>query len=792
MHSWHSHRTTRNETIEPGEEMSEQNASSQGSEDMRLPIPGNGALQAGDELFRLLFEKSNDALFISIPEGGVISANPEACRLFGMTEEEFRQGGRAVIVDPSDDRFRAALEIRARTGEFNGELNFVRKNGEVFPADISSSIFTDFSGNSRATVRIRDISGRKLAEQALSETNERFIKLLDTIPTVAVQGYELDGTVIYWNKASETLYGFRSEEALGANLLDLLIPPEMRDEVMKAILQMGATGTPLPAGELSLLRRDGSRVPIHSSHVLIQTGESQPVLFCMNIDLSERKLMEKMLQQASDEWRRTFDTIPDMITILDSQHRIVRANQAAWQKLGCGMRDLLGKPCYTLFHGLDSPPEACLHAQLLRDGLAHSAEIFEHTLNSYLDVTVTPLHDLDGKLTGSIHVAHDITAMKLTGESLRESELLYRSILTASPDNITITDLTGAIRMVSPKGLAMFGYEREEQLLGHPVVEFVAPEDRERAAANILRMVKGTYTGPDEYRALRGDGSPVMVEANGDFIIGTDGRPESMIFVIRDISERKRVESDLNRKNIEIEQFIYTVSHDLRSPLVTIKTFLGYLGEDLSSGDSERFDRDMEFMHSAASRMEALLDELLDMARVGRAHNPRESVTYYELLAEALEAVAGQISTGNVDVQVSGANSILCGDRRRLLQIWQNLLDNALKYMGAQETPCVEVGVEEQGGDTLFFVRDNGIGIVPEYQEKVFGIFEKLDRTIGGVGMGLTMVRRIVEMYGGHIRVESAGSGSGSCFRFTLPEALKECGLRGEKRAAASCQTVSF
>jgi PAS domain S-box-containing protein len=354
------------------------------------------------------------------------------------------------------------------------------------------------------------------------------------------------------------------------------------------------------------------------------------------------------------------------------------------------------------------------------------------------------------------------------GEAVLQSELLYRSILTACPDNITITDLKGNIRMASPKGLAMFGYELE-RVLGRTVAEFIAPEDRERARANIMLMSRGAYTGPDEYRARRADGSLITVEANGDYIIGIDGRPEGMIFVIRDITERKRLADELNRKNAEIEQFIYTVSHDLRSPLVTVKTFLGYLGQDITTGDSERIVKDMEYMHIAADRMEALLNELLDMSRVGRANATHEQVTFQELVVEARNAVAGQITAGRADVQVNAANPTLCGDRRRLLQIWQNLLDNALKYMGDQAEPSIQIGVEQQQGETVFIVRDNGIGIPSDYHEKVFGVFEKLDRNTSGVGMGLTMVRRIVEMYGGYIRVESGGSGTGACFRFTLP-----------------------
>jgi PAS domain S-box-containing protein len=476
---------------------------------------------------------------------------------------------------------------------------------------------------------------------------------------------------------------------------------------------------------------------------------------------------------SSDEWQKTFDCIPDLIAILDTEHHIIRANRSMRQALEQNGNSIIGQHCYLHVHKQDAPPDFCPHAKLLVDGNCHSAEVYLPELQGSYSVTVTPLHDAAGNLTGSIHIAHDVTARKLAEDALSKSEALYRSILLASPDTIAITNLDGCIRIVSPSGLTMFGYERLASVLGRPILEFIAPEDRERATADIILMFQGTITGPDEYRALRLDGSTIIIEANGDFIYNAEGQPESMIFSIRDISERKRIEADLNKKNSDIEQFIYTVSHDLRSPLVTVKTFLGYLEQDISTGNSERIAKDLEFMHSAADRMEILLNELLDMSRIGRAITTHEEVSFQELATEALDASAGQIATSKVTIQMSADNPTLCGDRRRLLQIWQNLLDNALKYLGNQALPRIEIGLEQQSGETVFFVRDNGIGIAAEYHEKIFGIFEQLNRQITGVGMGLTMVKRIVEIYGGQIWVESGGNGSGACFRFTLPEAIK-------------------
>ena len=237
-------------------------------------------------------------------------------------------------------------------------------------------------------------------------------------------------------------------------------------------------------------------------------------------------------------------------------------------------------------------------------------------------------------------------------------------------------------------------------------------------------------------------------------------------------AELARAVSDLEETNTEMERFLYTISHDLKSPLVTISTFLGYLDKDLESSDAARVDKDIRYIRSAADKMAHLLNELLEMSRLGRVINPPTEATFQELVQEALEAVRGAIAMRGVEVHVNGPDVTLCGDRPRLVEIWQNLVENAVKYMGEQPFPRLDVGLERQGDEIIFFVRDNGMGIEPQYQGKIFGIFEKLDGSSGGTGIGLAIVKRIVELNKGKIWVESTGLGQGACFKFTLPEAL--------------------
>jgi len=244
----------------------------------------------------------------------------------------------------------------------------------------------------------------------------------------------------------------------------------------------------------------------------------------------------------------------------------------------------------------------------------------------------------------------------------------------------------------------------------------------------------------------------------------------------QEINERKQAEAiqqtlitELGAKNAELERFTYTVSHDLKSPLITIGGFIGFLEQDMLSGDLERVRVDIAHVNMAVNRMQQLLDELLKLSRIGRHINPPEEVSFEAIACEAVELVRGRSTAHRVTIEIMPGMPIVRGDRARLVEVVQNLVDNACKYMGNQPYPQVEIGAEQTNGETIFYVRDNGIGIDPRFHNQVFGLFEKLDPTSEGTGIGLALVKRIIETHGGKIWVDSGGQGDGTTFCFTLP-----------------------
>lgn len=229
---------------------------------------------------------------------------------------------------------------------------------------------------------------------------------------------------------------------------------------------------------------------------------------------------------------------------------------------------------------------------------------------------------------------------------------------------------------------------------------------------------------------------------------------------------------ELEARSAEVERFTYVVSHDLKSPLVTIRGFLGYVERDARAGDLARLEADLGRIRGATERMARLLDDLLELSRTGRIDRPSHDVPLLDLVREARGLVEGRLGERGVRLEVEGPLPAVHGDAPRLVELFQNLLENAAKFMGDQHDPRVWIGARPGAdGLVLSFVRDNGIGIDPVHRERVFEVFQRLDPRQEGTGLGLALARRVVESHGGRIWVESGGAGQGSTFFFTLPAA---------------------
>lgn len=371
---------------------------------------------------------------------------------------------------------------------------------------------------------------------------------------------------------------------------------------------------------------------------------------------------------------------------------------------------------------------------------------------------------------------HDTSRRKLAEEALADQTVRLRAILETAVDAIVVIDERGLIKDFNPAAERMFGYTGAEVKDRNISCLMPSPyrEEHDAYIARYLSTGERRIIGIGrEVLGLRRDGTTFAIElAVAETPVG-----DHRLFtgIIRDVTERRKAQEQqtalleqLTEKNAELERFIYTASHDLKSPLITIQGFSGMLEQSALRGDFERMRGDIRRIRAAASRMQTLLDDLLELSRIGRLVSPPERICMRALVHEAIELVGERIPGNRLRIEITPDLPDALGDPKRIFEVWLNLIENAVKFMGDQEQPLIQIGTETKQGEIAYFVRDNGIGIEPDYHTKIFGLFERLDPSTEGTGIGLAIVKRIVEVHGGRLWVDSEGTGHGCTFYFSL------------------------
>ena len=409
------------------------------------------ALRASDERFRQIFDRSPAGTAIVGPDLRFQMANKSLCRFLGYSEDELLGRTFADITHPEDRERGLTLVHQLLTGEIDqleAEKRYLHKNGESLWARVNVTLVRDANQQPLFFLPIiLDIRERKKAEQILRQSEGRFRQLLESLPAVAIQGYDPYGTVLYWNQASERLYGFTAQEALGRNLLDLIIPPEIRNEVHQAMRDMAESRRPIPRAELSLLCRDGSRVTVDSSHLLLDGPDGSPEIYSVDIDLTVRKQMEDALQERQAYLQSIFRASPIGIgVVIDRMFSDV--NSQLCTITGYNEGELLGQNARMLY-----PTEAEYrwvgeekYRQISRFGTGTVETRWQCKDGRIIDVLLssTPITiaDLSQGVTFS---ALDITERKQAEIRLQEQATFTRRILDSTSAHIAILDSQGMI-----------------------------------------------------------------------------------------------------------------------------------------------------------------------------------------------------------------------------------------------------------------------------------------------------------------------------------------------------------
>ena len=420
--------------------------------------------------------------------------------------------------------------------------------------------------------------------------------------------------------------------------------------------------------------------------------------------------------------------------------------------------------------------------------------------------------DDNGQPGESMGLLQDITEQKERIQDLETRDEMARQVETVTDIGHFIWDMHGEKYLyVSPGYLRILGLDpaQHRQKL-NSLDEYLAdvhPDDRDRVAEDYRVQREVVADLATEYRLVVASGDYRWIREKSIVVKNSASGGDQAIGIIQDITEQKQSEqelreakvtleaevaartrklsdtvgrlnremaereviaSELEIKNSELERFTYTVSHDLKSPLVTIKGFLGLLEKDIDANDRARVAEDIGKLKSATDTMATLLNDLLELSRVGRIIGETVECSLTDLARRAAELAQSDIQDRGIEIIIEEMPPVQADDTR-LVEVFLNLLENSIKFMGEQESPRIRIGAELEKDMIRCSVRDNGIGIDEQYHQQIFELFERLDARVGGTGVGLALVKRIIENHGGEVWVESDGPGTGCCMLFTLP-----------------------
>ncbi len=710
--------------------------------------------------------------------------------LYGTTQVEFPGAYETWLKGVHPDDREASNEISQQVlyGEkdYDTEFRVIWTDGSIHWLKANGQVFRDAKGTPLRMIGVNyEISERKRLEESLRESEQKYTLLFEksTIPTAVLKLPEV--VITDANEACEKLTGFTRQEMIGKTSVQLgLFRAEDRNELITRFERQGA----LADNEVRLLTKNGEARIIITNTTQVKFG-GQPHAISTMQDITARKLAEQELLESRAQLDAALESMTDAVFISDTAGTFTRFNQAFAtfhrfkNKAECA-KTLAEYPDFLevyLDTGELAPLEMWAVPRALRGETVANVEYSlrrkdtgECWVGSY---SFAPIRNPAGEIVGSVVTGRDITERKRAEESLRQRTEELEQLLDILPEAIWISD--------DPECKVIHGNRFANELLGVTENDNIS-QSAEAPAVKLRQFSQGRELSSDELPmqvAARTGKSQhdfeLRIDRTGDIthtLIGGAvplfdpiGQPRGVVAAFHEITERKRAEDELRRSNAELEQFAYVASHDLQEPLRAVAGMVQLLSQRYKGKLDERADEYIGHAVEASLRMQNLINDLLDYSRVSRFGKPFVPTALESCVKTALANLDAVIQENQAQITYDPLPTVQA-DPGQLTQVFQNLIGNAIKFRG-ENSPCVHINAEIFEGSWRIAISDNGIGIEPQYFERIFLVFQRLHtrREYPGTGIGLSLCKKIIERHGGQIWVESL-PGQGSTFYFSLAE----------------------
>ncbi len=610
---------------------------------------------------------------------------------------------------------------------------------------------------------MKDRKTKQQTVEELQQTAETFVSLSENANDGIIVAAG-EAILVYANRRAAEMTGYSIPELLQSTLKDIIHPDE--SEKMLQRYRDRLAGKPVPPQyNTVLLRKDKVSAPVELTAAKT-VWRGQPADVSIIRDITERKRAVE-LEITSFYTRSLIEASLDPLMTIGTDGKITDVNKATEEVTGVSRQHLIGSDFSNYFIEPEKAREG--YKRVFSDGSVRDYPLsVRHVSARTTDVlyNASIYRNEAGEVQGVFAAARDVTRQNRAEAQLRAASLYTRSLIEAGLDPLVTISPEGKITDVNEATEQATGIPREH-LIGSDFSDYFTEPEKARAGYQQV-LSKGRVR--DYPLTLRHtSGNTIDVLYNASVYKNESGEVQGVFAAARDITERKKLEEDLLRSNADLQQFAYVASHDLQEPLRMVSSYLQLIEQRYKDKLDAAGTDFMGYAVDGANRMQMMIQDLLTFSRVESRGAPFQPVNCEAVLARTLANLHTAIEENQAIVTHDPLPMVMADDTQ-MVQIFQNLIGNAIKFR-RQELPQVHVSAQAKGKEWEFSVRDNGIGIDPQYAERIFVIFQRLHskEEYPGTGIGLAVCKRVVERHGGKIWVESQ-PGQGATFYFTIPK----------------------